>query len=83
VIGHQLGYILERRRAALEPAMLTPRELEVLALAAEGQTSPQIAERLVSSPETVKSHLRNVYAKLDVKDRAEAVALAVRSGLIK
>jgi PAS domain S-box-containing protein len=83
VIGHQLGYILERRRAALEPAMLTPRELEVLALAAEGQTSPQIAERLVISPETVKSHLRNVYAKLDVKDRAEAVALAVRSGLIK
>jgi DNA-binding CsgD family transcriptional regulator len=63
--------------------MLTPRELEVLALAAEGQTSPQIAERLVISPETVKSHLRNVYAKLDVKDRAEAVALAVRSGLIK
>jgi DNA-binding CsgD family transcriptional regulator len=83
VIGYQLGYILERRRAALEPAMLTARELEVLALAAEGLTSPRIAERLVISPETVKSHLRSVYAKLDVKDRAEAVAQAVRWGLIK
>jgi PAS domain S-box-containing protein len=83
VVGYQLGYILERRRAALEPAMLTAREREVLAVVAEGQTSQQIAERLVISPETVKSHLRNVYAKLDVKDRAEAVAQGVRWGLIK
>jgi PAS domain S-box-containing protein len=83
VIGYQLGYILERQRAALGPAMLTARELEVLTLAAEGHTSQRIAELLVISPETVKSHLRNVYTKLDAKDRAQAVAHAVRSGLIK
>jgi PAS domain S-box-containing protein len=83
VIRYQLGYILERRRAAIEPAVLTARELEVLALAGEGLTSQRIAERLVISPETVKSHLRSVYAKLDVKDRAEAVGQAVRWGLIK
>jgi DNA-binding CsgD family transcriptional regulator len=61
---------------------LTPRECEVLQLAAEGLSGPSIAERLVVSPGTVKTHFGNVYAKLGVSDRAAAVARGLRLGLI-
>jgi DNA-binding CsgD family transcriptional regulator len=61
---------------------LTPRELEVLQLAAEGVPGPGIAERLVVSPGTVKTHFANLYAKLGVSDRAAAVAKGMRLGLI-
>ncbi len=64
-------------------AVLTPREHEVLQLAADGHRAPQIAERLVLSTGTVKTHFQNIYAKLDVGDRASAVASALRSGLIE
>jgi PAS domain S-box-containing protein len=81
-IGQELGHFLERRRAQLEPQRLTPRELEVLELSATGLTGPGIAERLVISPSTVKTHFENLYEKLGVSDRAAAVAEALRSGLI-
>lgn len=58
------------------------REREVLALAAEGHSGPQIAERLVISPATVKSHFENIYEKLGVANRGAAVAKALRLGLI-
>jgi DNA-binding CsgD family transcriptional regulator len=61
---------------------LTPRELEILSLAADGHTGPAIAAALVVSPATVKTHFQHIYAKLDVSDRAAAVAKAMRLGLI-
>jgi DNA-binding CsgD family transcriptional regulator len=61
---------------------LTPREQEVLQLAAEGLSGPDIAARLVVSRGTVKSHFGNIYEKLDVGDRAAAVAKGLRFGLI-
>ena len=63
-------------------AGLTERELEVLQLVAEGQSSRSIADRLVISESTVKTHLAHVYEKLDASDRAAAVARAMRLGLI-
>ena len=61
---------------------LTRRELELLELASEGRLGPMIAEELVISPATVRTHFRNIYAKLGVADRAGAVAKAMRLGLI-
>jgi DNA-binding CsgD family transcriptional regulator len=61
---------------------LTPRELEVLDLAAEGVTGPVIAQQLILSSATVRSHFANIYTKLGVHDRAAAVAKAMRMGLI-
>jgi PAS domain S-box-containing protein len=81
-IGRDLGRFLARRRADLEPRPLSPRELEVLRLAAEGISGPAIAERLFVSPSTVKTHFEHIYDKLGVSDRAAAVAHALRSGLI-
>jgi DNA-binding CsgD family transcriptional regulator len=62
---------------------LSSRELELVQLAAEGRTGPRIAEELALSPATVKKHFENVYAKLGVRDRAAAVAKAMRLGLIE
>jgi DNA-binding CsgD family transcriptional regulator len=71
----------ERRRAGsalvLAPnATLTPRETEILAWVAEGLTNRAIAERLWISPGTVRRHLDNIYAKLDVHTRGAAVRMA-------
>ena len=55
----------------------------MLALAAEGRTGPQIAAQLNVSPSTVKTHLEHIYDKLGVGDRAGAVAMALRSGLLE
>jgi DNA-binding CsgD family transcriptional regulator len=63
-------------------APLTPRELEVVALAAEGHSGPELAEELVLSPATVNTHFKNIYRKLDVRTRAAAVAKAMRLGVI-
>ncbi|MBY8883307.1 response regulator transcription factor [Streptomyces sp. PTM05] len=65
-----------------EAEPLSPRELEVLALVAAGSTNREAAVRLFISEATVKTHLLHVYAKLDVKDRASAVAAAYRRGLL-
>ncbi|MDT4984017.1 MAG: hypothetical protein QOF95_1507 [Pseudonocardiales bacterium] len=60
---------------------LTQRESEVLALLVGGMSNKAIAARLVVSDDTVKTHLRGVYRKLDVNDRGGAVATALREGL--
>jgi DNA-binding NarL/FixJ family response regulator len=60
---------------------LTPRELEVLRLVAAGRTNRAIADQLYLSPATVKRHVTNILAKLDVATRAEAISLALRAGL--
>lgn len=57
---------------------LTPREREVLALLADGLSGARIAERLVLSPETVRTHVRNAMAKLGASTRSQAVAIALR-----
>ncbi|SRR5579875_28283 len=61
---------------------LTHRESEVLALAVAGLSNRAIAGRLVLGEETVKSHLRSIYRKLEVSDRAGAVAVALREGIV-
>jgi ATP/maltotriose-dependent transcriptional regulator MalT len=64
-------------------ASLTPREIEVLALAADGLSGPELAQGLVLSAGTVQTHFANIYAKLGVPNRAAAVAKAMRLGLIE
>ncbi len=61
---------------------LTVREAEVLRLLADGCNSAAIADRLVITPDTVQTHVRNLLGKLGVGSRLEAVALAVRLGLV-
>jgi ATP/maltotriose-dependent transcriptional regulator MalT len=82
-IGRELGRFLFQRRADLGSRPLSDRELDVLRLAAEGNSGPQIAEHLILSPATVKTHFENIYEKLGVSDRAAAVAYAMRIGLIR
>ena len=81
-IGSELGQFLAHRHGELELTTLTPRQVEVLRLAAEGCSGREIAERLVISPTTVKSHFESIYERLGVSDRASAVAEAMRHGLI-
>jgi DNA-binding CsgD family transcriptional regulator/PAS domain-containing protein len=81
-IGSELGEFFSRRRGDLAPPELTPRELQVLQLAALGNAAPQIAESLFISISTVKTHMDNTYRKLHVSDRAAAVATAMRLGVI-
>jgi DNA-binding NarL/FixJ family response regulator len=64
-------------------AELTDREHEILGLIARGLTNDEIAGRLVISPLTAKSHVRNILRKLDCHDRAGLVAIAYESGLIR
>lgn len=71
-----------RLRANGEPLELTPRETEVLALAAEGRSTKEIAGQLGMGVPTVKTHLRRACAKLGATDRTAAVAKAIRYGLL-
>jgi len=63
------------------PDELTPREAEVLGLIASGRTNSEIAEALVVSAATVKSHINHIFAKTGVRDRAQAVVYAYENGL--
>ena len=70
-----------RPRTRENPAGLTPRELEVLELVAEGLRNAQIAQRLVVSEKTVHHHVSAILRKLGVRTRGEANAAAVRLGI--
>lgn len=70
----------ERRVATVGWASLTPTEREVVASASDGLTNPQIAAKLLMSRDTVKTHLRHVYAKLGVANRTELATAALREG---
>jgi two-component system NarL family response regulator len=67
----------------LEGEPLNDREAEILAGAANGETAAQTGARLFLSPETVKSYRKRVIAKLGARNGTHAVALALRSGLLR
>lgn len=74
---------IHRRERSNGRPELTARESEVLHMIAEGLSAPDIARQIHLSPPTVKTHLRTLYEKLGVSDRAAAVAEAMRRGLLE
>jgi DNA-binding NarL/FixJ family response regulator len=88
-VQHHVVAALAGARAGAEPAAaepelpdgLTPREAEVLALIAAGLSNTEIAERLVVSAATVKSHVNHIFAKIGARDRAQAVVYAYANGI--
>jgi DNA-binding NarL/FixJ family response regulator len=62
--------------------VLTPREVDVLRLVADGNANKEIAARFSLTEETVKSHIRNILGKLGAKDRTHAVAIGIRRGIL-
>lgn len=70
-------------REVLPPVQLTPRELEVLQLLAQGQTNPEIAKNLMVSVSTVKIHVEHILAKLGVSVRTQAAVRAIELGLLQ
>ncbi len=80
-----LAQFLVQEEAPLDgsaTSVLTPRELEVLRLIADGMTSREIAETLVVSPKTVDRHRENVMAKLDIHNRVDLVKYAISKGIV-
>ncbi len=75
------GKLLEEFRRE-QSAPLSPRETEVLTLVGKGLTNHQIAEQLVVTPGTVKTYLQRILEKLHLENRAEAMAYALKRGLI-
>jgi HD-GYP domain-containing protein (c-di-GMP phosphodiesterase class II) len=74
------GHRVPRRRVG--PAGLTPREVEVLKLLAQGLSNKEIAARLVISPKTAGNHIEHIYAKIDASSRATASLFAMQNGLL-
>ncbi|MCW3039754.1 MAG: LuxR family transcriptional regulator, partial [Solirubrobacterales bacterium] len=81
--GYELGHFFDRRRSELDARVLAPRDLEVIRRAAQGASVAQIAAELHLSPSTVKRTFEGIYARMGVSDRAAAVAVALRTGLIR
>ena len=77
-----LGQLADKSRGARQDLpTLTDRELEVLQLIATGRSNTEIARALVVSDKTVRNHVSNIFAKLGVPDRAQAIVRARQAGL--
>jgi len=81
-LGEMIEYVTrargERKRPSAGWASLTPTEVRVVTLVAEGLTNPQIAERMFIARGTVKVHLSHIFAKLDVSTRSELATHAAK-----
>ena len=82
-----LSMLADVKRTAVDPgnghAPVSAREEQVLQLVADGLSLPEVAAELYISVKTVKNHLASIYAKLDARDRTQAVLRAVRMGIIR
>ncbi|HEU5264823.1 MAG TPA: response regulator transcription factor [Gaiellaceae bacterium] len=87
MLGPLLGKLIRRRRVQDEALSkldrLTRREREILALLAKGADNQSIAQELVISPETARTHIQKVLGKLDVHSRLEAAAYVMRNGILE
>ena len=81
-VDERLRPLLLARATTERIGVLSPREREVLDLLAKGLNGEEVAERLVLSPETVRTHVRNAMEKLEANTRVHAVAIALRQGEI-
>jgi two-component system NarL family response regulator len=75
--------LVAKLAASMTSEPLTGRELQILALLAHGTSNKEIGANLYISETTVKSHLRSIFAKLNVLSRTEAIATAARRGLVQ
>src|SRR5262249_24900722 len=77
------AYLRKAEASELDPyESLTTREREVLHLAAEGRTNPEISARLYISPRTVEAHRANLMHKLGLKNQSELIRYAIRRGIV-
>lgn len=87
LIGRLINSLARRRREQVERQQLserlTAREKEILSLIAEGADNRTIADRLVVSPHTVRTHVQNLLAKLGAHSKLEALTIAARRGLVE
>ncbi len=81
-VGQMTGALTPGTDFCSPVGKLSERELEVLKLIADGLTNQEIAEKLIVSPTTIKTHVQNILQKLDVSDRTQAAVYAVRCRLI-
>jgi NarL family two-component system response regulator LiaR len=79
-VMRQFSALPEKQTALVDD--LTPREVEVLKLIAEGLSNREIAQELTISEKTVKNHINNIFSKLHVFDRSQAMLYAIRQGLV-
>ncbi len=86
VSGHrlirQLANEFHKPRVPARPPVLTARETEILSLAAGGQDTNGICRELTIAPQTVRNHFKNIFSKLEVRSRSQAVALALRQQMV-
>ncbi|WP_405139596.1 response regulator transcription factor [Sphaerisporangium sp. NBC_01403] len=83
VLSPSVAGVMTHRARAPEQRTLSRRELEVLGLIARGATNREVAAKLFITEATVKTHLLHIFAKLEVNDRAAAVAAAYETGLLR
>ena len=83
VASKLMQHVSQQANPPAEVDTLTPRELEVLGLLAKGKSNRQIADELVISERTAKFHVSSILAKLDARNRTEAVKIAAQRGLVK
>jgi DNA-binding NarL/FixJ family response regulator len=83
ITGDVMRVVRESIQTSDLKSPLTSREEDILKCLAQGMTTKQVAEALIISDNTVKTHVRNLLEKLGASNRAEAVSMAVQMGLIK